>query len=100
MKIDEITIKIDEIITTIIIKINQKGETSKAKNDHSEPDQPKIEKTKRRFKKKMIGFGRPYEIEKNGPRKRASHAASKNVPNQKILIEIDEMTIKINENNN
>ena len=80
-KIDELTIKINEMT----IKIYQKGQTSKAKNDHSEPDRPKIKKTRRRFEKKMIGFGRPDEIENNGPGERPPHAASKNVPNQRNI---------------
>ena len=40
----------------------------------------KLKKNKR-FKKKMIGFGRPDEIEKKDPGRRPPHAASKNVPN-------------------
>ena len=70
VKIDEKTISIDEItinIDEMTIKINQNGQTSKAKNELSEPDRPKIEKVKRQFKKKMIGFGRPDEIEKKCP---------------------------------
>ena len=88
MNIDEITINIDEITTNIdemTIKINQNGQTSKAKNELSEPDRPKIEKVKRQFKKKMIGFGRPDEIEKNVPGRQSPQAASKNCPNRRNI---------------
>ena len=65
-----------------INEIDEKRQTRKSNNDHWEPDRPEIEKVNKRFKKKMIGFGRPDEIEKNGPGKRPPHAASKNIPNQ------------------
>ena len=56
IKNDQITINIDEIIIKIdgitiksngmTIKTNQNGQTSKAKNERSEPDRLKIEKNK------------------------------------------------------
>ena len=71
------------------IKIDEKRQTRKSNNDHWEPDRPEIEKVNKRFKKKMIGFGRPDEIEKKDPGRRPPHAASKNVPNQTCINEND-----------
>ena len=50
-----------------INEIDEKRQTRKSNNDHWEPDRPEIEKVNKRFKKKMIGFGRPDEIEKQRP---------------------------------
>ena len=50
-----------------INEIDEKRQTRKSNNDHWEPDRPEIEKVNKRFKKKMIGFGRPDEIEKKRP---------------------------------
>ena len=64
---------------------------------HSEADRPEVEKVNNRFKKKMIGFGRPDEI------KKIALAGDPFTPHQKmfqineISIEIDEIAIKINE---
>ena len=78
-----------------INEIDEKRQTRKSNNDHWEPDRPEIEKVNKRFKKKMIGFGRPDEIEKHVP------AGDPLTPHQNMFqikelsIKIDEITIRI-----